>query len=45
MPAWLDKEEQRRLVTACLGWAEAGGGFRTPRTPNGSSMSVGIVCL
>jgi DNA oxidative demethylase len=45
LPAWLDKEEQRRLVTACLGWAEAGGGFRTPRMPNGSSMSVGIACL
>jgi alkylated DNA repair protein (DNA oxidative demethylase) len=45
LPAWLDADEQRWLVTACVGWAKAGGGFRTPRMPNGSSMSVGIACL
>jgi DNA oxidative demethylase len=45
LPGWLDEDEQRRLVADCLGWAEAGGGFRAPRMPNGTSMSVGIACL
>lgn len=45
LPGWLDDDGQRRLAADCLAWAEAGGGFRTPRMPNGSSMSVGIACL
>lgn len=45
VPDWLDSGEQRRLVTACRGWAEARAGFRSARLPNGGVMSVRTVCL
>ena len=45
LPGWLDHRQQQRLVDACLRWADDGAGFRAPRMPSGSSMSVGIVCL
>ncbi len=45
LPGWLDEERQRRLVADCQRWAVAGGGFRAPLMPNGTSMSVGITCL
>jgi DNA oxidative demethylase len=45
LPGWLGDVGKRRLATDCLTWAEDGGGFRVPRMPNGSSMSVGVACL
>src|ERR1035438_2252231 len=33
------------MVAACRAWAEAAGGFRAPRMPNGSVMSVQMTCL
>lgn len=45
LAAWLDEDDQRRLVADCRSWVEAGGGFRAPRMRNGSAMSVAITCL
>ncbi|MBV8462596.1 MAG: alpha-ketoglutarate-dependent dioxygenase AlkB [Acidimicrobiales bacterium] len=45
LPAWLDDDGQRRLAADVHRWAASAGGFRRPRMPNGSSMSVGIACL
>jgi alkylated DNA repair protein (DNA oxidative demethylase) len=45
LPGWLDDDEQGWLASACLGWAASAGGFRRPRMPNGSQMSVGIAGL
>ena len=45
LPDWLDLDAQRHLVTSCRAWGEAAGGYRSPRMPNGSTMSVGLTCL
>jgi DNA oxidative demethylase len=45
LPGWLDRRVRRRLITSCRTWAEAAGGWHVSRMPNGSTMSVGIVCL
>ncbi|MGP0109320.1 MAG: alpha-ketoglutarate-dependent dioxygenase AlkB family protein [Acidimicrobiales bacterium] len=45
LPGWLDIEGQRRMVAACRAWAEAAGGFRAPRMPNGNALSVQMTCL
>ncbi len=45
LPGWLDIEGQRRMAAACRTWAEDAGGFRAPRMPNGSAMSVQMTCL
>ncbi len=45
LPGWLLPAEQRRLAEDCNRWSDAAGGFRCPRMPNGTSMSVGIACL
>ncbi len=45
LPGWLEVDARRALVRSCRGWGEATGGYRRPRMPNGSSMSVGMTCL
>lgn len=44
-PDWLTVDEQRRLVEACRGWAQAPAPMHATRLPNGGVMSVRTVCL
>ena len=44
-PGWLSLEQQRRLVTACRGWAAGPVPIRHTRLPTGNVMSVQTVCL
>ncbi|MFF3560946.1 alpha-ketoglutarate-dependent dioxygenase AlkB family protein [Streptomyces sp. NPDC002574] len=45
VPGWLGPDEQRRLVTACRGWAAGPVPMRRTRLPRGGVMSVRTVCL
>lgn len=45
VPDWLDPEEQRRLVEACLEWSRPPAGMRPARLPGGHVMTVQSVCL
>ncbi|MFD3454341.1 alpha-ketoglutarate-dependent dioxygenase AlkB family protein [Streptomyces sp. NPDC058691] len=45
VPGWLGPDEQRRLVTACRGWATGPVPMRHTRLPRGGVMSVRTVCL
>jgi alkylated DNA repair protein (DNA oxidative demethylase) len=45
VPAWLDWEAQRELVSAFRRWAAPPAGLRHPRVPTGHLMSVQSVCL
>lgn len=45
VPGWLGPDEQRRLVTACRGWATGPVPMRHTRLPRGGVMSVQTVCL
>jgi alkylated DNA repair protein (DNA oxidative demethylase) len=45
VPDWLDLDRQRELVRACRGWATEGPGMRAATLPNGSRMTVRMVCL
>jgi hypothetical protein len=45
VPDWLSLPEQRRLVTAWRRRAQGPVPMRSPRLPNGSAMSVQMVCL
>jgi len=45
LPAWLDGALRVELVARCRAWGASSGGPRSPRMPNGSSMSVEMVGL
>lgn len=45
VPAWLDREMQRRLVGACRDWARGPAPMRHTALPGGGVMSVQTVCL
>jgi alkylated DNA repair protein (DNA oxidative demethylase) len=45
IPAWLDLDAQKELLTACRQWAKPPAGLRRPTMPDGAPFSTRAVCL